>query len=141
MVYRYREVDQILSVGVPVDVAEEAGNTVLIVAAQQAHARMHTCTHACSHATHAYTHARTHARMNACTYARMQGHMDLCELALSCGADINTKNKRGNTGLHYCVSYGYKQCAEFLMTKGTALPAHTLVRMHTRTYAHSNALG
>ena len=78
---RYAEVDQILSVGIPVDVCEEAGNTVLILAAQQ-------------------------------------GHVELCQLAVACGAAVNKQNLRGNTALHYCFSYGYKALVDVLISHG-----------------------
>ncbi|EAY18587.1 hypothetical protein TVAG_462730 [Trichomonas vaginalis G3] len=42
----------------------------------------------------------------------------LCEYILSCGANIHTKNRHGNTALHKAVNINSKEMVEFLLSHG-----------------------
>ena len=67
---RYDEVERLLGQGVPVNVRDHFGNTILAVACQN-------------------------------------GHKRVLKAALRRGADINSRNYKGNTALHFCYTYGY----------------------------------
>jgi len=34
------------------------------------------------------------------------------------GADFDAKNRAGNTALHYCKEYHFKECYDYLVSKG-----------------------
>jgi ankyrin repeat protein len=79
---RASEVTQLLEKGVPVNVKDKFGNTILAVACQN-------------------------------------GLKKLAKIALRRGADINSKNYKGNTPLHFCYTYGYGDTlGTYLISKG-----------------------
>ena len=67
---RVEEIERLLNRGVPVDVRDEFGNTLLIIACQQ-------------------------------------GNKRVAKSVLRRGANINARNTKGNTPLHYCFHFGY----------------------------------
>jgi hypothetical protein len=69
---RCDDIAALLSRGIPVDVRDEVGNTILIVACQN-------------------------------------GNKRVAKLALRNGANINVKNYKGNTPLHFCYHFGYDE--------------------------------
>lgn len=47
------------------------------------------------------------------------GHKRIVKLALRRGADIDTQNYNGCTGLHFCFAYGYgPTLGQYLLSKG-----------------------
>jgi hypothetical protein len=50
--------------------------------------------------------------------ACQNNHRRIAKLLLKFRADVDKKNGRGNTALHYCYAYGYGQLAEFLVSVG-----------------------
>eukprot|EP01035_Chromulina_nebulosa_P016927 gene16927-22418_t len=79
---RVSDVEIMLNGGVPVDVRDEFGNTLLITAGQN-------------------------------------GNKRVAKLLLKRGADINARNYKGNTPLHYCYHYNYGDTlGEYLISKG-----------------------
>merc|ERR1712118_206211 len=48
--------------------------------------------------------------------AAQNNHRRIAKLLLKLRSDVDGKNSRGNTPLHYCYAYGYSQLAEFLVT-------------------------
>ena len=42
----------------------------------------------------------------------------MAKLFVRMGADVNAINNRGNTALHYCFAYEYRQLGEFLISCG-----------------------
>jgi hypothetical protein len=79
---RVEEVERLLDRGVPVNVRDSSGNTILIIASQNGHKRVAKC-------------------------------------ALRRGADINAKNYKGNTPLHFCFTYGYGDTlGQYMISKG-----------------------
>lgn len=80
---RIREVTALLDRGVPVDIRDKFGNTILIVACQNGLKRM-------------------------------------AKLALRRGCDIDARNLKGNTALHFCHAYGYGSgLGAYLVEKGS----------------------
>jgi ankyrin repeat protein len=49
--------------------------------------------------------------------------IDVAELLLAKGADVNTKDKYGSTPLHHAVSKGYKDLAKLLIASGADVNA------------------
>ena len=79
---RIEEVDRILDTGMPVDVKDGFGNTLLTIACQN-------------------------------------GNKRVAKSLLRRGANINSRNHRGNTPLHYCYHYGYgPTLGEYIISKG-----------------------
>lgn len=50
--------------------------------------------------------------------ACQNGHKNICDLLLSCGADINRVNKKGNSPLHFCFAYGFHELGDILISRG-----------------------
>ena len=87
---RSQEVTKLLDRGVPINVKDKFGNTILAVACQN-------------------------------------GLKRLAKLALRRGADINSRNFKGNTPLHFCYTYGYGDTlGNYLISKG----ADATIRNH-----------
>lgn len=79
---RVEEIERLLDSGVPVNVRDHFGNTILAIACQN-------------------------------------GHKRVLKAALRRGADINSRNYRGNTPLHFCFRYGYGDTlGQYLISKG-----------------------
>ena len=79
---RIVEIERHLDKGIPIDVRDTYGNTLLIIACQN-------------------------------------GNKRVAKLLLRRGANINGRNHKGNTPLHYCYTFGYGDTlGSYLMTKG-----------------------
>eukprot|EP01038_Epipyxis_sp_PR26KG_P008569 gene8569-11579_t len=79
---RCEEIEKSLNKGIPVDVRDSFGSTLLIVACQN-------------------------------------GNKRVAKTVLRRGANINARNLKGNTPLHYCYHYGYgDSLGQYLMEKG-----------------------
>lgn len=79
---RCDDIERLLDRGIPLNVRDEYGNTLLIIACQN-------------------------------------GNKKVAKLVLRRGADINARNHKGNTPLHYCFHYGYGDTlGQYLMSKG-----------------------
>mmetsp|Transcript_11806 Transcript_11806/g.15423 ORF Transcript_11806/g.15423 Transcript_11806/m.15423 type:complete len:229 (+) Transcript_11806:169-855(+) len=79
---RVEDLERLLDAGMPINIRDQYGNTVLAVACQN-------------------------------------GHKRSAKLALRRGADINARNYRGNTPLHFCFTYGYgDSLGQYLISKG-----------------------
>ena len=79
---RVDEIDKLLDKGIPVDVRDAHGNTILTTACQNGNKRVAKC-------------------------------------VLRRAANINSRNNKGNTPLHYCFSYGYGETlGQYLIEKG-----------------------
>ena len=79
---RVDEVSAYLDHGIPVNIRDKFGNTILAIACQN-------------------------------------GLKKMAKLALRRGADINARNYKGNTPLHFCFTYGYgDSLGEYLISKG-----------------------
>ena len=79
---RVQEVGAYLDQGVPVNIRDKFGNTILAIACQN-------------------------------------GLKKMAKLALRRGADINSRNYKGNTPLHFCFTYGYGDTlGKYLISKG-----------------------
>ena len=79
---RAEEIERLLNRGVPVDVRDEFGNTILITACQN-------------------------------------GNKRVAKAVLRRGANINARNLKGNTPLHYCFHFGYgDSLGQYLISKG-----------------------
>jgi hypothetical protein len=86
---RCEEIDKLFDKGLPVDVRDEFGNTLLIIACQN-------------------------------------GNKRVAKTVLRRGANINSRNYKGNTPLHYCFHYGYgDSLGQYLMTKVSGLLTFT----------------
>lgn len=84
---RIEEVDRMIEKGMPVDVRDGFGNTLLIIACQN-------------------------------------GNKRVAKQLLRRGANINTRNHKGNTPLHYCYHYGYGETlGEYIISKGASTDA------------------
>lgn len=46
------------------------------------------------------------------------GHLDLCRILVEAGADVNAKNQKGNTPLHYTLTYGFAEITRYLISQG-----------------------
>jgi len=79
---RVEDLERLLDAGIPVNIRDQYGNTILSVACQN-------------------------------------GHKRSAKAVLRRGADINARNYRGNTPLHFCFTYGYGDTlGEYLISKG-----------------------
>ena len=79
---RVPEVAAYLDHGIPVNIRDKFGNTILAIACQN-------------------------------------GLKKMAKLALRRGADINARNYKGNTPLHFCFTYGYGDTlGQYLISKG-----------------------
>jgi len=50
--------------------------------------------------------------------AAQNGNRRFIKVLLRYGADFNAQNKMGNTALHYCKEYHFKECYDYLISKG-----------------------
>mmetsp|Transcript_24318 Transcript_24318/g.35630 ORF Transcript_24318/g.35630 Transcript_24318/m.35630 type:complete len:598 (+) Transcript_24318:102-1895(+) len=50
--------------------------------------------------------------------ACQNGHMSVCKMLVEKGAHISASNKKGNTALHYCFAYGFREIGEYLISQG-----------------------
>ena len=50
--------------------------------------------------------------------AAIMGHVEVTELLIASGADLEGTDKYGNTPLHYAAHHGRKETAKLLITKG-----------------------
>ena len=64
-----------------------------------------------------------HFEMPPLTWAAMMGQTEAAELLLQQGADINGKNRDGNTALHLAVFLGHAETAELLLKSGANVNA------------------
>ena len=64
-----------------------------------------------------------HFEMPPLTWAAMMGQTEAAELLLQQGADINGKNRDGNTALHLAVFLGHAETAELLLKSGADVNA------------------
>lgn len=79
---RCEDIERLLDRGIPINVRDTYGNTILTTACQN-------------------------------------GNKRVAKLALRRGADINARNHKGNTPLHYCYHYGYgDSLGEYIISKG-----------------------
>lgn len=79
---RGADVERLLDKGIPVNIRDEYGNTLLIIACQN-------------------------------------GNKRIVKIVLRRQADINARNYKGNTPLHYCYHYGYGDTlGSYLLSKG-----------------------
>lgn len=79
---RLEEIERLFNKGLPVDVRDAYGNTVLIIACQN-------------------------------------GNKRVAKAVLRRGANINARNHKGNTPLHYCYNYGYGETlGQYIISKG-----------------------
>lgn len=79
---RVESVERLLDRGIPMNVRDEYGNTILVIACQN-------------------------------------GNKRIAKAVLRRGADINARNYKGNTPLHYCYTYGYgNTLGQYLIQKG-----------------------
>lgn len=79
---RADDIEDLLDRGLPVDVRDDFGNTLLTTASQN-------------------------------------GNKRVAKLVMRRGANINARNHKGNTPLHYCYQYGYGETlGEYLISKG-----------------------
>ena len=79
---RVEEIERLLNRGVPVDVRDEWGNTLLTSACQN-------------------------------------GNKRVAKAVLRRGANINARNAKGNTPLHYCFHFGYGDTlGQYIISKG-----------------------
>jgi hypothetical protein len=79
---RVEEIESLFTKGLPVDVRDAYGNTVLVIACQN-------------------------------------GNKRVAKGVLRRGANINARNFKGNTPLHYCYHYGYgESLGQYLVSKG-----------------------
>ncbi|OQR91929.1 hypothetical protein ACHHYP_04205 [Achlya hypogyna] len=79
---RYEQLEVMLAKGLPVNLPDAHGNSLLTIACQN-------------------------------------GLKRLAKMLLRHGANINLKNRRGNTPLHYCFAYGYGETlGAYLISKG-----------------------
>jgi len=62
-------------------------------------------------------------KMTPLSWAAMKGHKNITELLIKNGADINAKNRDGNTPLHLAVYYNKENVAKFLIPKGADVNA------------------
>ena len=46
------------------------------------------------------------------------GHARIVKACLRHGADPDCVNKQGNTGLHYCIAYGFSALGDYPIAKG-----------------------
>ena len=46
------------------------------------------------------------------------GHARIIKACLRHNADIDAANRQGNTGLHYCIAYGFNALGDYLISKG-----------------------
>lgn len=78
---RSDDIERLLQCGVPVDVRDSIGNTILIIACQN-------------------------------------GNKKVAKAVLRRGANINSRNLKGNTPLHYCFHFGYGETlGKYLISK------------------------
>ena len=51
-------------------------------------------------------------------WAALMGHVEVAELLIANGADLDGTDKYGNTPLHYAAHHGRKETTKLLITKG-----------------------
>jgi len=94
---RVEEIESLLDRGIPVDVRDEHGNTLLTIACQN-------------------------------------GNKRVAKVCLRRSADLNARNYKGNTPLHYCYHYGYgESLGQYLVDKGAN--AHARNKAGKEVYA------
>jgi ankyrin repeat protein len=54
--------------------------------------------------------------------ACQNGNKEIGKVLLEAGANLNIKNFKGNTGLHFLYTFGYPEIAEFFICQGSADP-------------------
>ena len=54
-------------------------------------------------------------------WAALMGHVEVAELLIANGADVDGTDKYGNTPLHYAAHHGRKETTNLLITKGADL--------------------
>jgi hypothetical protein len=65
--------------------------------------------------------------------ASMNGHYDVVNMLLNCGAAIDAKNETSNTALHLAAQNGHEQVAHLLINHGAAVDAkdeHSVTPLH-----------
>lgn len=100
---RCKEVEALLERGVPVNLRDKHGNTILTIACQNGLKKM--------------------ACVAALVLSQLCNSHSCCEphrkVALRAGGDINTRNYKGNTPLHYCFTYGFGDTlGQYMLSKG-----------------------
>lgn len=86
---RADDIERLLDRGIPINVRDKFGNTVLTIASQN-------------------------------------GNKRVAKVVLRRGADINARNLKGNTPLHYCYHYGYgDSLGQYLISKGADINARS----------------
>ncbi len=92
---RCEEVERLLTRGIPVDVKDPHGNTLLTIACQN-------------------------------------GNKRVAKAVLRRGANINARNFKGNTPLHYCHHYGYgDSLGVYIISKGADVSAKNNIGLNT----------
>jgi len=61
---------------------------------------------------------RNHHGNTALHIAALQGYMNIVEILLDIGIDINSKNNNGNTALHVAAIHGNMNIVEILLDRG-----------------------
>ena len=64
-----------------------------------------------------------HFEMPPLTWAAVMGQTEAAELLLQHGADINGRNREGNTALHLAMFLGRAETAELLLKSGADVTA------------------
>ena len=61
--------------------------------------------------------------ITAVMQASRKGHRDIVQLLCERGADVNTKDKEGNTALHYAAQHGHVEVVKLLLKEGANIEA------------------
>lgn len=71
--------------------------------------------------------------MSALHLAAHNGKAECAELLLSFGANVDIKDKLGDTPLHKCIANGHHQCAKILLEHGASPTIQNLGKIAQRS--------
>ena len=79
--------------------------------------------------------------MSPLMHASRSGNLQMVQLLLDRGADINARNKDGNTAYSLAEVNGYAQVSAFLLERGAVENTYTPVQAQTQTQAQVSSSG
>ncbi len=126
-----RELEKMVMAGLPVNLQDNKGNSLLMLAAY--HDQAETAAMLLRHGAEV-DHRNDHGQTPLGGVA-FKGNMALLTLLLTAGANINADNGGGRTPLMFAAMFGHRQVVEYLLQQGADPDAQTLLGVSARTLA------